>query len=90
MQGKEAVVSHQYEQAAVSILLWLHKAEDELVGKTVAMFNGEVGTLRALTLDADHGLCFTIDEQITPNLDGVMPLGQSRRYYPVSTIKVFT
>lgn len=68
------------QEAAVAIMEWLHRAEEDLVGSTIATFNGEAGTVHALKLDEHHGLCFTIDE--TPGLPKL------RRFYPVSTIRM--
>lgn len=70
---------HEYENAVVGILDWLHRAEVDLLGHPIVTFNGEAGTVRAVQLDELHGLCFTIDD---PNLQG-----HGRRYYPVATIK---
>lgn len=67
---------HTYKEAAVRILEWFIKAEDDLLGHTVSTFNGEAGIVYDLKLDEHHGLCFTID-----------PVAGSRRYYPVATIK---
>jgi hypothetical protein len=66
-----------YEKATQSILIWLHMAEDDLVGHLLVTSSGETGTCRAICLDDDHGLCFTFDEIA----DG------PRRWMPVSTIK---
>lgn len=78
-------MSHVYERAATKVLQWLHLAEDELVGRAVVTFNGEAGTVHELKLDEHHGMCFTIDPA-TPSphyRDG-------RRFYPVSTIRMFS
>lgn len=79
-------MSHAYEVAALRILDHLHRAERELLQTVVVTFGGETGTVLALKLDEAHGLCFTMDAFIEPNLDGSMPQ-RFRRYYPVSTIK---
>ena len=77
-------MSHVYEKAALHILDWLHHAERDLVGKAISTFNGEVGAVQAVKLDANHGLCFTIDRD--PHRifrDALGPV----RWYPISTIK---
>lgn len=74
--------AHVYESAVVRILDWYHHAERDLVGKVIATFNGETGTVLALKLDEHHGLCFTIDPEERPGF-GDTP----RRWFPVSTIK---
>lgn len=76
-------MSHPYEQAVVNILDWFHKAESDLVGSPIVTFNGEAGTIKELKLDEHHGLCFTIDEQDITITD-------TRRFYPVSTIRMKT
>lgn len=76
--------AHVYESAVVRILDWYHHAERDLVGKVIATFNGETGTVRALKLDEHHGLCFTIDEHQGHHWHGGKP---PLRWYPVSTIK---
>lgn len=68
--------------AALAIMEWFHKAEDDLVGSPVQTFNGETGTVREIKLDEHHGLCFTTDK---PGYAG--PLN-ARRFYPVSTIRM--
>jgi hypothetical protein len=82
-------VSYCYEQAAIKILDWLHRAERELVGKVVATFNGEAGEVYALKLDDHHGLCFTIDnpEHGAPNDGSTGMIKLPQRWYPVSTIR---
>lgn len=80
-------MSHPYESAAVRILDWLHHAERDLVGATVATFNGEAGTVQAVRLDEHHGLCFTVDDP-DPRVIGRDFNGPKRRYYPVSTIRM--
>lgn len=72
-------MSHAYELAATRILDHLHRAENDLLQKTVVTFSGEAGTVLAVKLDEAHGLCFTMDPSTI--IDG------ARRYYPVSTIK---
>jgi hypothetical protein len=67
-----------YERAALAILEWLHRAEQDLIGRTVVTFNGETGDVRELMLSDHHGLCFTFDP----------PVEFGRRFYPVSTIKL--
>jgi hypothetical protein len=71
-------VSHVYEDAAIRIMDWFHHAERDLVGKVVATFGGETGTVLALKLDDHHALCFTLD---------VGGPETPRRWFPVSTIK---
>lgn len=78
-------MSHVYEKAALHILDWLHHAERDLMGKTIATFNGEAGAVQAVKLDEHHGLCFTIDDPVS-GFDEI-ECGVTRRYYPVSTIK---
>lgn len=78
-------MSHVYEKAALHILDWLHHAERDLKGKAIATFNGEAGTVQEIKLDEHHGLCFTIDNPVTPFDES--ECGIIRRYYPVSTIK---
>lgn len=76
---------HVYEKATSRILEWFHHAENDLLGHTVSTFNGEVGTVHDVKLDEHHGLCFTLDPTIpSPMFPGV---ANSRRYYPVATIK---
>lgn len=70
--------------AAIKILDWLHKAENDLVGETAVTFNGEAGTVRALKLDEHHGLCFTFEAERLGRLGDLV----SPRYYPVSTIRM--
>lgn len=65
-----------YEKAARAILVWLHIAEDDLVGHCIVTASGETGTCQAVCLDDHHGLCFTFDEE-----------KPTRRWMPVSTIK---
>lgn len=77
-------MSHVYEQAVPRILDWLHQAEEELRGTAVVTFNGETGTVRAIKLDETHGLCFTMDAET------LIPPCEARRFYPVSTIRMFT
>ena len=72
-------MSHVYEKAALHILDWFHHAERDLIGKVVATFSGETGTILALRLDDHHALCFTFGH--------VDEAGTSKRWYPVSTIK---
>lgn len=80
--AKGVVVTHYvYEDAAVAILEWLHKAETALVGKAVVTFNGEAGTVRDIRLDEHHGLCFTLGKHTEDMILGVY------NWYPVSTIK---
>lgn len=77
-------MSHVYEDAAIRILDWFHHAERDLIGKVIATFNGETGTILALRLDDHHSLCFTFD----PERSGSQQTKNSgRRWYPVSTIK---
>lgn len=78
-------MSHPYEQAAVRILDWFHRAEADLVGKAVVTFNGEAGTVIEIKLDESHGLCFTIDDPVS-GFDEI-EVGIKRRWYPVATIK---
>lgn len=74
-------MTYVYESATIRILDWFHHAERDLIGRTVATFNGETGTVLALKLDEHHGICFTFDkEQPIRN-------GRARRWFPVSTIK---
>jgi hypothetical protein len=68
---------HVYENAAVEILDWYHRAERDLLDHPIVTFNGEAGTVRAVKLDPLHGLCFTVDD---PHLG-------YERFYPVSTIR---
>jgi hypothetical protein len=79
------VTHHDYERAVVSILKWLHLAEDDLVGSAVQTFNGEAGTVKGLRLDEAHGLCFTFDD---PDEFVEAELHRPRRWYPVSTIRL--
>ena len=74
--------AHMYEKAVVSILQWLHLAEDDLVGYVVQTFNGEAGDIKGLQLDDDHGLCFTFDDPVAAEL------GMRQRWFPVSTIRM--
>ncbi len=76
---------HDYERAVVSILKWLHLAEDDLVGSVVQTFNGEAGTVKGLQLDEAHGLCFTLDD---PYVSDDKLVRDMRRWYPVSTIRL--
>jgi len=73
--------AHMYEKAVVSILEWLHLAEEDLVGSIVQTFNGEAGACKGLCLDEAHGLCFTLDDPAHPG-------GVSPRWFPVSTIRM--
>lgn len=77
-------MSHHYEKATAKVLEWLHLAERDLVGRIVATFNGEAGTIRELKLDELHGICFTMDDEVEI-IEGTAP----RRFYPVSTIKLY-
>jgi hypothetical protein len=80
-------VSHVYESAAINIVDWLHRAEDDLIGASIATFNGEAGTVTGLQLDTHHGLCFSID----PEPHKVFRIGEDTvRWYPVSTIRTKT
>ena len=74
-------MSHPYESAVVRIIDWLHHAERDLIGSTVATFNGDAGIVRGVKLDDHHGLCFTFSDD-----HGPLALTQ-RFWYPVSTIK---
>lgn len=76
-------MSHVYELAATRILDWFHRAEQDLIGETVATFNGETGVCRDICLDEHHGLCFTFDEAVAIEGQPTDP----RRWYPVSTIR---
>jgi hypothetical protein len=80
-------MTYVYENATVRILDWFHHAERDLIGRVVATFNGETGKVLAIKLDDHHGLCFTIDPEITADMP--MPASgiRTRRWYPVSTIK---
>jgi hypothetical protein len=80
--------AHMYEKAVVSILQWLHLAEDDLVGHVVQTFNGEAGDIKGLQLDDDHGLCFTFDDPVHP-FDAV-ERGMRQRWFPVSTIRMMS
>lgn len=62
------------QTAAAKILIMFQEVESVLVGKRVARFNGDFGTVNALHLDEEHGLRFSIE-----GLPGK---------WPVSTIKV--
>jgi len=75
-----------YEKAVVSILEWLHLAEDDLVGAVVQTFNGEAGAVKGLCLDDHHGLCFTFDDPVDDFVAAA--LGKTRKWYPVSTIRM--
>jgi len=70
------------QQAALAIIDWFHKAEDDLLGSTVQTFNGEIGRVREIKLDEHHGLCFTMDKP------GYAGPSNSPRFYPVSTIRM--
>ena len=74
---------HVYEDAAIRILDWFHHAERDLIGKVVATFNGDTGTVLALRLDDHHSMCFTFDAEASGHPDK----DHFRRWYPVSTIK---
>lgn len=76
---------YAFERAATTIMHWLHIAEQDLLGHTIATFNGETGTVVELKLDEHHGLCFTCDEPLH-SIDMVEG-GRSRKWYPTSTIK---
>lgn len=65
-----------FQKAAQSILVWLHMAEDDLVGHALITTSGETGTCQAVCLDDGHGLCFTFDPEIP-----------TRRWMPVSVIR---
>lgn len=74
-----------YEKAAATILVWLHLAEDDLVGHTLTTVSGEIGTCTAIKLDDHHALCFTFSENPTLVFrDKLEPV----RWWPVSTIKI--
>ena len=75
-----------YEKAVVSILQWLHLAEDDLIGHVVQTHNGEAGDVKGLRLDDDHGLCFTFDDPLHP-FDEVERAVMRQRWFPVSTIR---
>lgn len=79
-------MSHAYELAATRILDHLHRAETEILLRPVVTFNGEAGTVLAVRLDEAHGLCFTFDMPATGF--ALQYEGESRRFYPVSTIKL--
>lgn len=79
-------MSHVYERAATRIIDWLHHAERDLLGRAVATFNGEAGTVKDVKLDNHHGICFTIDEPVS-GFDEI-ECGIIRRWYPVSTIRM--
>lgn len=79
---------HVYENAAAGILRWFVEAEDDLLGHTVITFNGEAGTVQDVRLDEHHGLCFTLDPPTILKGSPMFPdVANSRRYYPVATIK---
>lgn len=67
---------------ATVIMKAFHDAEDLLLGATAARFNGETGTVAALKLDPDHGLCFAFSSDRAS-----YRANQARVYWPVSTIK---
>jgi hypothetical protein len=73
-----------YATAAIHIMDCLHHAEDDLVGKTVVLFDGAEGVIKAVKLDDHHGLCFTFEDPHT-SLD--MHIRDMRKWRPVSTIK---
>lgn len=79
-------MSHAYETAAVRIVDWLHHAERDLIGSTVVTFSGETGTCKGVQLDDHHGLCFTLDDPIDEFV--ASELGRSRKWFPVSTIRL--
>jgi hypothetical protein len=64
-----------HEKAAQAVMVWLHMAEDDLIGHEILTTTGESGICRGVRLDDFHGLCFTLDE------------GDGKRWSPVSTIK---
>ncbi len=76
-------MSHVYEKAATKVMEWLHLAERDLLGRTIATFNGEAGTVRHLALDDHHGICFSFEEP--PPVQN----GHTQKFYPVSTIKLY-
>jgi hypothetical protein len=55
------------------ILCAFHAAEDELVGRAVALSDGKAGTVEIVSFDKDHGLRISI--------------GGHPGSWPVSTIK---
>jgi hypothetical protein len=80
---------YQYEKAASAIIAWYHLAEEDLIGHTLVTMNGEAGTCRAIRLDDTHGLCFTMDDPPLHEGGPVLPtVAGSRRWYPVSVIKI--
>ncbi len=61
------------EERAISIIRELHAAENELIGRTVAMCDGKAGTIDHVYLDDVHGLRISINGH-----DGE---------WPISTVK---
>lgn len=70
-----------YQKAATTVLLWLHLAEEDLLGHLVITTGGETGEVLALQFDEHHGFTYTFDP--IPAVVGM----QARRWYPVSNIK---
>lgn len=83
-------MAHTYEKAAARIIEWLHHAEHDLLGRTASTFNGDAGTIYELRLDEHHGLCFTFEKPAILSGGPLLPdVGASRRFFPVSTIKLY-
>lgn len=76
---------HVYETAAVEILDWYHRAEQDLIGHPVVTFGGEAGTVKAVKFDEHHGLCFSLEDPV--NFFDQMERGLRQRFWPVATIK---
>jgi hypothetical protein len=77
-------MSYVYENAAIRIVDWFHRAEHDLIGAPITTSGGETGVVKDIALDEHHGLCFTLDDPIS-GFDA--ECGVSRRWAPVSTIK---
>ncbi len=67
-------MAYVHEIAALRILEWLHETEKDLLSTMVELVSGEIGIVRHIKPDPDHGLMFSLDTH--PNW---RPISQIKR-----------